>query len=477
MNYTEKTLYQGYASLHNHTHYSNIRMLDCTIKENQLIDKAIELGLKGVAITDHESLSGHVKALQYIKKLKEENPDNKATQDFKLLLGNEIYLCPNKMDKEEYTKSKEGFYHFILIAKDKVGHEQLRELSSRAWSNSYRQYIERVPIFYKDLDEIIGNDKGHIIASTACLGGFVPQQILKIGSNGVNRKNYEGNIARFIAWAKDLFEEDFYLELQPSKTEEQVYVNKELIKIGKRHKVKCIVTTDSHYLTEEDRPVHKAYLNAGDGDREVDAFYSSTYLMTPEEIAKYFEEYIEEEDFSSMLNNTLEIANKCEEYDLYHIPIVPKIDIELDKIHGTLEECSLFFNKNKQYEYITNFINSEYEQDRNLILRVYSGLKEKFNREEIKQYHLDRIEIELKELWNISEKMGERLSAYLITVSKIIEIIWNEGDSLVGPSRGSALGFFINYLLDITQISPLDKEMALPHWRSNIKIGFLPIAI
>ena len=165
--------------MHNHTHYSNIRMLDCTIKENQLIDKAIELGLKGVAITDHESLSGHVKALQYIKKLKEENPDNKATQDFKLLLGNEIYLCPNKMDKEEYTKSKEGFYHFILIAKDKVGHEQLRELSSRAWSNSYRQYIERVPIFYKDLDEIIGNDKGHIIASTACLGGFVPQQILK----------------------------------------------------------------------------------------------------------------------------------------------------------------------------------------------------------------------------------------------------------------------------------------------------------
>ena len=88
----------------------------------------------------------------------------------------------------------------------------------------------------------------------------------------------------------------------------------------------------------------------------------------------------------------------------------------------------------------------------------------------------ERIEMELLELWNISEKMGERLSAYLLTVSKIVDLIWTDGDSIVGPSRGSALGFFINYLLDITQISPLDKNFELPHWRSTT-IGLLFIVI
>ena len=108
--------------VHSHTEYSNLRLVDSINKPELLIDRAIELGLKGIAITDHECLSGHVRVQKYQDKIKEENPD------FKIALGNEIYLV------DERTKGQK-YYHFILIAKDAIGHKQLRGLSSLAWLN------------------------------------------------------------------------------------------------------------------------------------------------------------------------------------------------------------------------------------------------------------------------------------------------------------------------------------------------------
>lgn len=468
------------AELHAHSHYSNIRMLDSTNKIEKLIDEAIKLKLRGLAITDHESLSGHIKAIKHVKSIKEKNKEDKDIQDFKLILGNEIYLCRNGLNNENYVKGEDKYFHFILLAKDEKGHRQLRELSSRAWTRSYYQFIERVPTYYSDIEDIIGANPGHIIASTACLGGFLGSKILQMGADSCHAEQYMDEIKDFIGWGKHIFGDDFYLEIQPSNSKEQVYANKYIVEYAKHFDVKVIATTDTHYLKEEDREVHKAYLNAGEGDREVDDFYATTYLMTPAQMWTFFEKRIGFELFENILNNTVEICDKCEDYDLYHNPIVPKIKPDSSAIKvATPVDVQKFaeFAKENNYEFMYKYATSEDTQDRFLFARIVDGLMEKFNHEELKPYHFERIDIELKELWEISDKMGERLSAYLITVSKIIEIIWNEGDSLVGPSRGSALGFFINYLLDITQISPLDKDFELPHWRSEMIIGLLSIAI
>ena len=115
---------KSYFGIHNHTMYSNIRLLDCINRPKDLIDKAIELGLSGIAITDHECISGHMEVNQYAKKIKEKYPD------FLIALGNEIYLVNKREPGQKY-------FHFLLIAKNARGHRALRELSTIAWQNSY----------------------------------------------------------------------------------------------------------------------------------------------------------------------------------------------------------------------------------------------------------------------------------------------------------------------------------------------------
>ena len=116
----ERMNYPG--SLHNHTQYSNLRLRDCIIKEDELIKYAIELGHKVVAITDHESVSNSIKVQKIYKKIKEQNPD------FKVILGNEIYLCRNGLNADNYDSKNDRYYHFILLAKDLEGHKQIREI-------------------------------------------------------------------------------------------------------------------------------------------------------------------------------------------------------------------------------------------------------------------------------------------------------------------------------------------------------------
>ena len=147
--------------VHSHTHYSNLRLLDCINRPEALVKRAVELGLAGIAITDHEALCSHI----------ELNMLQKDYPDFKIALGNEIYLVNER-------KSGQDYYHFILIAKDKIGHKQMRELSSLAWLNSYQDGMERVPTLKSDLKKIISETPGHIIATTACIGGELSKSIL-----------------------------------------------------------------------------------------------------------------------------------------------------------------------------------------------------------------------------------------------------------------------------------------------------------
>lgn len=444
---------------------SNIRMIDCINKEDKLIDYAVELGLSGLAITDHESIGGHIKALQYYKKIQEQakkilsNIDNSKEEDifwaekvnnFKLGLGNEIYLCRDNLNKDNYIKGEDGFFHFILIAKDKIGHKQIRELSSRAWNHTFRQFMERVPTYYSDIEEIIYPNRGHVIATTACLGGQFP----KLLKEAILKNNFT-KVNNFMNWCKEMFLDDFYIEIQPGLSEDQVSFNCAAIEYAKQYNFKYIVSTDTHYLKESDRPIHKSFLNSGDGDREVDEFYAYTYMMSYEEIIEKLTTHIDKELAIEALENTKEIYSKIEFYDLAHKQIIPRVPYNWNNI------CK-FESAPSQYPYIEKFENSPYEDDRFFICSILTKANQLGILDE---EHWQRIEDECGEIWEVSEKIQERLSAYFLTIQKVVDIGWNEGDTLMGPWRGSAGALLTAYLLDIIQRDPLESPAELPYWR------------
>lgn len=441
----------SYTSLHNHTEYSNLRLLDCINKVEDIIQYAHDIGLKGMAITDHEALSAHIKALRYYKQKKK---DDETWNDFKLILGNEIYLCRDGLSAETYEKG-EKFPHFILLAKDEIGHGQLRELSTRAWKHSFTMFLTRTPTYYKDVEEIVKRNPGHLVASSACVGGWL----------GICKMNgAEHNARAFIKWCKDLFGDDFYLELQPARYQEQIDYNKWLIWLGKETDTKCIITTDSHYLKKEDREVHSSFLNSKDGDRETAEFYQYTYMMTPEEIISLMNDYIEEEVLKEMLDNTNEINDKIAVYDLAQPQIVPHLSDDRVK-HPEWKIWFSAFKIRDKFEYLNKYYNSPSEDDRYMLYLGLMKLHEMNLPQEKKDQYLERLEQELTECWLVSERLGQSISSYLLMVRNIIQIMWDKAESLVGISRGSAGVMLINYLIGVTQMNPLEQGIYLPHWR------------
>lgn len=441
----------SYTSLHNHTEYSNLRLLDCINKVEDIIQYAHDIGLKGMAITDHEALSAHIKALRYYKQKKK---DDESWKDFKLILGNEIYLCRDGLSAETYEKG-EKFPHFILLAKDEIGHGQLRELSTRAWKHSFTMFLTRTPTYYQDVEEVIKKNPGHIVASSACVGGWL----------GICKMNgAEHNAKAFIKWCKDLFGDDFYLELQPARYQEQIEYNKWLIWLGKETNTKCIITTDSHYLKKEDREVHASFLNSKDGDRETAEFYQYTYMMTPEEIISLMNDYIEEDMLKEMLENTNEINDKIAAYDLAQPQIVPHLSDDRVK-HPEWKIWFSAFKIRDKFEYINKYYISPSEDDRYMLYLGLMKLHEMNLPQEKKDLYLERLEQELTECWLVSERLGQSISSYLLMVRNIIQIMWDKAESLVGISRGSAGVMLINYLIGVTQMNPLEQGIYLPHWR------------
>ncbi len=447
-----------YTSLHNHTDYSNLRLIDSINTVPKLIDRAFELGLKGVAITDHESVSGHIKAINHYKK-------NYKDKDFKLILGNEIYLTRNNLTADNHQKG-ERFYHFLLLAKNKKGHKQLRQLSSRAWSRSYMKNLMRVPVFWDDLEEIVGKDPGNIVATTACLGGLPGTFFL----NGEYEK-----IQPVLEASKNLFGKDnFFIEIQPSNQTEQISFNKYMID-NYWSKYNFVFTTDSHYLKKEDQELHRWFLQSKtSASREVDDFYSSAYCMSFDEIKDYFKGYISEEKINTMLENTNSIGDSIEFYELSHPQIVPKIKYEDIFEKESIEVIINLFEQNslESFSYLNKFIKApETQADDYLIKLILQGYYEKIyaldtDAEEVPEYdRMKRLDYELEQIYETSVKIEQSLSDYFITMSKMIDVIWNDADSIVGPGRGSASGFLINYLAGITQLDPMTQELYLPPWR------------
>ena len=429
-----------YGSLHNHTDFSNRNFRDSTNTVESLISRAVELGQEVLAITEHDFLGSAIRAEKFYEKIKKTNPN------FKLILGNEIYLCRNGLNSSNFQKGVDKYFHFILLAKNAEGHKQIRQLSTRAWLRSYVQNkIARVPTYYQDLIEIIGQNKGNVIGSTACLGGVLPTKLLKYKET--QDQTLYNQILNWCRQMNMLFGEgNFYLEMQPSSNEEQIYVNKELLKISKQLNIPYIITTDSHYLKKEDRPIHKAFLQSQNGDREVDEFYSTTYLMNTDEIIKYFS-YFSEEDLSTAFLNIKKIKNLCEDYSLRKPLKIPRLNWKTPNL-ATI-------NYDKWFKLIPNlytFHNSPYEEDKRLadiIIEKISCTDTLWNDETYNETNLC-----LSDIWVSSEANNARWSAYLLNLQNIIDCCWDAG-SLVGAGRGSGVGFLLLYLLGITQINPL----------------------
>lgn len=455
---------------HTHTHKSNINNRDSTNFESALIDRALELGLSGISITDHGCLSAHVDALLYLKKLREEANDkldmNKheltvenlewhdKVNNFKLGLGTEIYLVDRKVIQEAREQNEPTkFYHLVLVAKNYEGYRALAELSSKSWEESFTfRGMTRIPTYKDYFVEWARRNKGNIICSSACLGSEFSQLVLRYieEPSAFNRDN----IINFVAVMKELFGDDFYIEIQPSHYEEQISYNRLALEIAKAYKIKAIVTTDAHYLKKEVKDIHSIYLKSQDAERETEQFYASCYLMSDEELRSYFP-YLDDNTFESLLSNTIEISDKIEEYDLYKDIEVPKTKIEYLNVFQPLFQTI----NTSGLEYINKFINSNHLIDKILIQQIELGLRKK--KIELTEEVLFRINKELGTLWKVSAKLNQRLSSYYLLTKEIIEIMWRV--SLVGVSRGSAGAFYLCYLLEITQINPLDYD--LPDWR------------
>ena len=437
------------GSLHNHTDFSNLRLRDCIIKTEDLIDTALSLGHSVLAITDHEAISNAIKAQKYYQKKKKDNPD------FKLILGNEIYLCRNGLNAQNYNRENDRYYHFVLLAKDAEGHKQIREISTRAWMRSYMaRGMRRVPTYYQDLYDIIGKNPGHVIGSTACLGGALGTQLLKFRKTG-DETLYQ----KILIWCqrmKDLFgDNNFYLEMQPSHNKEQIYVNEMILKISEELSIPYIITTDSHYARPEDRAIHKAYLNSQNGDREVDDFYATTYMMTTEELEGYMT--IGEEQLQIAYQNIQKIADSCEDYDLKKPLKIPQLKWK-DEGSYTIDQRE-WWNKIPE---LANFWDSDYAGDRELADKIVLRMRGDEYLENQEVY--DEVNECLRMTRVSSEKNKAHWSAYFLNLQQIIEECWAAG-TLIGPSRGSGGGFILLYLLGITQINPLRETTKLFNWR------------
>lgn len=461
--------------LHNHLDTSNLRLLDCVISVNDLIQTAADMGKKGVAITDHETVAAHVKAIQKTRELKEKG---KIPQDFKLILGNEIYLCDSLEEvKDNYQSGVTKFPHFLLLSKDKEGHEALRILSSKAWENSfYTGMMERVPTIKSTLEEVINQYPNKLIGSSACLGSESSIHIL----NGEYDKAKE-----FLKWCSNLFGKgNFYLELQPSGNDEQRKVNEKLIEFSSELNLDLIVTSDSHYLRPEDAEIHAAYLNAKQGDREIASFYESCYLHTKDEIYEKLN-YIDESIISKALENTIKIGDMIEDYTIEADTVIPKINLpEFQLSH-------IFKGGYENYTYLGKMAYSDNEQDRYYVNLLEKGFSEYIPHKTIsKEYFhklMERIDVELEQLWDMSKNLNQAMSAYYVTVAKIVDLMWGDDcgesskteGSLVGSGRGSAVAFLTNFLLGITQVNPLDYGIEVPYWRhlhkSRADIGSLDV--
>ena len=434
---------------HSHSMFSNFRLIDSINRPKDMILKAHELGMKGIALTDHETVAGHVEWLNCERDLKKAG---KIPEDFKCACGNEIYLVDSRENIERY-------WHYILIAKNTEGHRALRELSSIAWYNGFSSRgLMRVPTQKCELENIVKKYPNTLIATTACLGGELPHfvaELIKAENNNSENEIYmwKSKIDEFMRWNVDLFGKDFYVEVAAAASKDQIKFNKRVLSIAAAYDVKIVIGSDAHYLTAKERPVHKAYLNSKDGEREVDEFYTYSHMMdNAEAFANLEESGYDFTRFIELCNNSMEIYDKIETYDIFRQPIIPRVEVKnYDK--------NIPIEINEAYPTLYMLFTSDNIQERYWANECYNALVTK---NLLNATYLTALETEARVIKTVGGKLGNCLFEYFNTFQHMINLFWEQG-SIVGPGRGSAVCFLSNYLLGITQLDPL--QWGLKYWR------------
>ena len=447
----------SYTSLHIHSEYSSalLGFTDSIIRIPKALQWCYDNGLRGMSLTDHEGVSGFIEMEQAVNKMDIDRP-------FQHIFGNEIYMLSEKENAlHEIEGQRPTYWHFLLNCLDEKGVHQLYELSSRAWLRSYMfRGLRRRPTFYSDIEEIIGKEPGHVVGSTACLGGYLPHLIL------------DGNFAkakRFINWCVKIFGEgNFFLECQPclEDNEEQITVNKALWALHEEMNVPIIVTTDAHYMEEKDKEIHKAYLNSKDGGdtREADAFYATAHLFTPKELRNALHICFNDEQIDVLFQTTNEIADRVETFSLKKTTQVPALP-SLPSFHIT-HQYQPYYSK---YKFIDYYANSQDPYEQYYYYQVEHGLSEYQKTHDINiDKYLKQIDTEMEQVKGLGDIFDhQRMCDYFTVVQKVIDLIWSDGDSIVGIGRGSAGCYVTNKLLGITGIDPLEEGLAdfYPWWR------------
>ncbi len=312
---------------------------------------------------------------------------------------------------------KEKRYHLVVLAKNRTGYKNLVKLTTLSHLKGMRgRGIFSRPCIDKFLLE---KYKQGLIIATACLGGEIPQAILK------GRNDVAENIA---IWYKDLFGDDFYLEIQDHGAIEDRIVNVELIKIGKKHNIKVIATNDAHYISKNDVEAHDALLCVLTGklisDEKRLRYTGTEYIKNEDEMLTLFNDHIDEVSIREALNNTVEISKKIEVFDLFGTYRMPKFSLD----------------------------NSNFKDAFSLLIEISNeGLLKRLNKSnlnDVSDIYKERLASELK----IINDMG--FPDYFLVVWDYIKFA-RDRSIPVGPGRGSAAGSLVAYALQITNIDPV----------------------
>jgi DNA polymerase III subunit alpha len=387
----------SFVGLHIHSDYS---LLDGASQLPELIDRALDLGMPAIALTDHGVMYG---AIELIKVCRGKN--------IKPIIGNEMYVINGDIEKQE----RRPRYHQVVLAKNTQGYKNLVKLTTISHLKGVQgKGIFSRPCINKDLLE-----KYHegLIVTSACLGGEVPQAIMQ-GKPEVAR--------RVAQWYKDLFGDDYYLEIQDHGSSEDRIVNVEIVKIARELDIKIVATNDSHFISCFDVEAHDALLCVQTGKliaEEKRLRYSGTeYLKSADEMRKMFRDHLPDDVVNEAIATTLEVAEKVEPYDILGKDPLPNYPVP----EGHTPDTYL-----------------EYESWQGLLQRLNCQ-----SRDQIPQVYRDRLEYELKML----QQMG--FPNYFLVVWDYIKYARDTGIP-VGPGRGSAAGSLVAYALRITNIDPV----------------------
>jgi DNA polymerase III subunit alpha len=387
----------SFVGLHIHSDYS---LLDGASQLPALIDRALELGMPAIALTDHGVMYGAIELLKVCK-----------GKSIKPIIGNEMYIINGDISLQE----RRPRYHQIVLAKNDIGYQNLVKLTTI----SNLQGVQGKGIFSRPCvnKDLLEEYREGLIVTSACLGGEIPQALLQ-GKPEVAR--------RIAAWYKERFGEDYYLEIQDHGIPEERLVNPEIVRISQELGIKLIATNDSHFISCNDVEAHDALLCIQTQKlitEEKRLRYTGTeYLKSYDEMRMLFRDHLESEIVDQAIANTLEVADKIGTYNILGEPRIPNYPVP-----DGHTMASYFVETTK------------------------TGLMKRFETDDfdsISQVYLDRLDYELE----MMQKMG--FDAYFLVVWDYIKYAHDNGIP-VGPGRGSAAGSLVAYALEITNIDPV----------------------